>query len=48
MNSAPGDIMSFLQACAMGNLARVEELLEKGVVGVIFSKGRVQIIKMEI
>jgi len=31
LNSAPGDIMSFLQACAMGNLARVEELLEKGV-----------------
>ena len=37
LNSAPGDIMSFLQACAMGNLARVEELLEKGVVGILFS-----------
>merc|ERR1711962_1779882 len=31
LNSAPGDIMGFLQACAMGNLARVGELLEKGV-----------------
>ena len=35
LNSAPGDIMGFLQACAMGNLARVEELLEKGVVGIL-------------
>ena len=29
---APGDIMGFLEACAMGNLQRVEELLERGVV----------------
>ena len=32
LNRAPGDIMGFLEACAMGNQARVEELLEKGVV----------------
>jgi len=31
LNRAPGDIMGFLEACAMGNQARVEELLEKGV-----------------
>ena len=30
LNRAPGDIMGFLEACAMGNQARVEELLEKG------------------
>ena len=28
---APADIMGFLEACAMGNLSRVEALLEKGV-----------------
>ena len=32
LNRAPGDIMGFLEACAMGNQARVEELLGKGVV----------------
>ena len=40
LNSAPGDIMSFLQACAMGNLARVEELLEKGVVSILLSNSK--------
>ena len=32
LNRAPGDIMGFLEACAMGNQTRIEELLEKGVV----------------
>ena len=35
LNRAPGDIMGFLEACAMGNQARVEELLEKGVVSAV-------------
>ena len=30
--AAPGDMMSFLEACAMGNLDRVEALLQRGVV----------------
>ena len=32
LSCAPGDIMVFLEACAMGNVDRVEQLLEKGVV----------------
>ena len=35
LNRASGDIMGFLEACAMGNQARVEELLEKGVVSAV-------------
>ena len=32
LSCAPADIMVFLEACAMGNLDRVDKLLEKGVV----------------
>ena len=32
LNRAPSDLMHFLEACAMGNIDRVEYLLEKGVV----------------
>ena len=35
LDRAPGDIMGFLEACAMGNQERVEELLEKGVVSAV-------------
>ena len=31
LSLAPADLMHFLEACAMGNLARVESLLERGV-----------------
>ena len=32
LSCAPADIMVFLEACAMGNIDRVNELIEKGVV----------------
>ena len=35
LSCAPADIMVFLEACAMGNVDRVEQLLEKGVVSKI-------------
>ena len=31
LNSAPSDLMHFLEACAMGNIDRVNCLIEKGV-----------------
>ena len=31
LNNAPSDLMHFLEACAMGNLERVENLISKGV-----------------
>merc|ERR1719309_1208527 len=31
LSCAPADIMVFLEACAMGNIDRVNELIEKGV-----------------
>ena len=31
LNNAPSDLMHFLEACAMGNLERVENLIAKGV-----------------
>ena len=31
LNSAPSDLMHFLEACAMGNMDRVNCLIEKGV-----------------
>ena len=32
LTRAPSDLMHFLEACAMGNMERVEVLLEKRVV----------------
>ena len=32
LSRAPSDLMHFLEACAMGNIDRVESLLAKGVV----------------
>ena len=32
LKSAPTDIMDFIEACTMGNVDRVEKLIEKGVV----------------
>ena len=32
LSKAPSDLMHFLEACAMGNIDRVESLLAKGVV----------------
>ena len=32
LSRAPADLMHFLEACAMGNIDRVESLLGKGVV----------------
>ena len=34
LSCAPADIMVFLEACAMGNVDRIEQLLEKGVVSI--------------
>ena len=31
LNSAPSDLMHFLEACAMGNMDRVNCLIDKGV-----------------
>ena len=31
LSAAPGDLMHFLEACAMGNMSRVETLINKGV-----------------
>ena len=35
LSRAPSDLMHFLEACAMGNMERVEVLLEKGVVSAV-------------
>ena len=32
LSRAPSDLMHFLEACAMGNMDRLESLLGKGVV----------------
>ena len=31
LSTAPSDLMHFLEACAMGNMSRVESLISKGV-----------------
>ena len=38
LSRAPSDLMHFLEACAMGNLDRVESLLRKGVVSGVESE----------
>ena len=38
LSCAPADIMNFLEACAMGNVDRVNKLLEKGVVRMLKTK----------
>ena len=44
LSRAPADLMHFLEACAMGNIDRVESLLGKGVVSVGWCEGWVEMI----
>ena len=37
LRSAPTDIMDFIEACTMGNVDRVEKLIEKGVVSILLT-----------